>query len=118
MATDSSRLYNAKFLHESLGIPYQYIRGLLKDLSKYGLLISVSGRNGGFRLKKDPSEIYLIEIIDAVEGMDIMTKCIVGFEKCPFDKQCAMHESWVEIRKSILKVLENTSLESFVEAHK
>ena len=118
MAADSSRLYNAKFLHESLGIPYQYIRGLLKDLSKHGLLLSVSGRNGGFRLKKDPSEIYLSEIIDAVEGLDIMTKCIVGFEECPFDKQCAMHESWIEIRKNILKVLENTSLESFVKEHK
>ena len=118
MALDPSRLYNAKTLHENLEIPYQYIRGLLKDLAKHNLLYSIPGRNGGFRFKKDPSKIFLAEIINAVEGLNIMTKCIVGFEECPFDNQCAMHDSWIDIRKNILKVLETTSLENFVEQHK
>ena len=118
MAMESSNLYNAKQLHEKLGVPYQYIRRLLTDLSKYGLLYSVPGRNGGFRFKKKPDEIFLADVIDAVEGLEIMTKCIVGFEECPFDNHCAMHESWIDIRKNILKVLETTSLENFVDQHK
>ena len=88
------------------------------DLSKEGLIISEHGRKGGFRFQKAPKDIYLAEIVDAVEGLDIMTKCIVGFEECPFDNQCAMHESWLDIRKNILKVLETTSLEDFVKEHK
>ncbi|MCF8381317.1 MAG: Rrf2 family transcriptional regulator [Bacteroidales bacterium] len=118
MAQDTVILYNAKNLHEILGVPYQYTRRLLSDLSKKGLVVSEFGRNGGFKLAKPPRDIYLAEIIDAVEGIDIMTKCIVGFENCPFDNHCAMHESWIEIRNNILKVLETTSLENFVKEHK
>ena len=118
MAADTTLVYNAKYLHETLDIPYQYIRRLLTDLSKHGLVVSQHGRNGGFRLQKAPKDIFLSDIVDAVEGVEIMTKCIVGFEECPFDHQCAMHESWIEIRNNILKVLETTSLEKFVEEHK
>jgi len=118
MAADTTFLYNAKYLHETLNIPYQYIRRLLTDLSKHGLIYSKHGRNGGFRLQKASKDIFLAEIIEAVEGIEIMTKCIVGFEECPFDNHCAMHESWVGIRNNILKVLETTSLDNFVEEHK
>lgn len=115
MAEHDDRMYSAKSLHETLGIPWQYLRQLLTSLSKDGFISSTQGRSGGFMLKKTPDEISLADIVEAVEGLNIMNTCIMGFKECPFDHDCAMHETWIETRDGILEVLKNTSLASLRE---
>lgn len=102
--------YSAKQLHEILEIPWPYLRQLLTSLSKTGFIVSVQGRKGGFYLQRSAEEISLADIVDSVEGLDVLGTCIMGFNKCPFDHTCAMHETWEQTRESILKVLKNTTL--------
>ena len=102
--------YSAKKLHEELEIPWPYLRQLLTDLSKNGFIKSIQGRNGGFLLQKSANDITLAEIVDSVEGLNVFGTCIMGFNKCPFDQTCAMHEAWMSTRESILSVLRNTTL--------
>lgn len=112
MAEHKDEKFSAKTLNEILGIPWQYLRQLLTSLSKDGFINSIQGRGGGFRLSKDPKEITLAEIVDAVEGLNVMNTCIMGFENCPFDHKCAMHETWEETRDGIINVLKTTTLAS------
>ncbi len=102
--------YSAKQLNEILEIPWPYLRQLLTSLSKSGFIVSVQGRNGGFYLQRSAEEISLADIVDSVEGLDVLSTCIMGFNKCPFEHTCAMHETWEQTRESILKVLRNTTL--------
>ncbi len=112
LAQNDGQLYSAKELYEELGIPWQYLRQLLTSLSKDGFISSTRGRNGGFRLDKDPKDITLASIVDAVDGLSVFNTCVMGFEECPFDQECAMHETWEKTRDSILDVLRTTTLES------
>lgn len=118
LAKHDGEQYSAKKLNEVLEIPWPYLRQLLTSLSKSGFIFSTQGRNGGFQLKKPAKQIVLAEIIDSVEGLDVLSKCIMGFEKCPFDHTCAMHEVWEDTRASILNVLNNTTLDIFLKAGK
>lgn len=102
--------YSAKQLNEILEIPWPYLRQLLTSLSKSGFIVSVQGRNGGFYLQRSAEEISLADIVDSVEGLDVLSTCIMGFNKCPFENTCAMHETWEQTRDSILKVLRHTTL--------
>ncbi|MCD4770666.1 MAG: Rrf2 family transcriptional regulator, partial [Bacteroidales bacterium] len=104
---------SANFLHEELDIPHQYLRQLLTNLSKSGFIIGTRGREGGFILGKKVDEIYLAEIIDSIEGLEMFNTCIMGFKECPFDNKCAMHETWIETRDNIISILKNTSLAEF-----
>jgi len=113
MATDKKEVYSAKYLHDQLGIPLQYLRQLLTTLSKNGFIHSQRGRSGGFEFLKDPKEIFLAAIIDSIEGLDAFNKCFLNFKECPFDNPCAMHETWQESRKKIIDVLMTTSIENF-----
>ena len=110
MADHEGEKYSAKTLHEQLEIPWPYLRQLLTGLSKSGFIQSVQGRNGGFLLQKPAHKIILSEIIDSVEGLNVLGTCIMGFEKCVFNHTCAMHEVWAETRQNILNVLNNTTL--------
>ncbi len=111
MADHDKETYSAKKLNELLEIPWPYLRQLLTNLSKSGFIYSTQGRNGGFRLQKPADQIVLAEIIDSVEGLDVLDTCIMGFKKCPFNHTCVMHEVWEETRDNILMVLNNTTLD-------
>jgi len=112
MAANDSTTYSAKDLHNQLDIPYPYLRQLLTSLSKHGLISGARGRSGGFTLDKNPSDIYIADIIDAVEGFEVQSICIIGMKECPFDHACAMHNNWIEARDNMVSILTNTSLAS------
>jgi len=115
LAVHREERFSAKKLNQELGIPWPYLRQLLTALSKEGLIDSMQGRSGGFTLQHDPSGITLNQIVEAVEGKDSFRKCIMGFKDCPFDYQCAMHSVWEDSRKTIQKVLNETTLSNLIK---
>jgi Rrf2 family protein len=110
MAADHSQLFAADYLHQKLHIPQRYLRRLMTELSKKGLVESTMGRYGGFTFARDPSDIFLADIIIAVEGSVFINPCIMGFEECALKNPCPIHDRWERTRKSIMDVLTTVSL--------
>lgn len=55
-------------LAASGGMPERFLLQILRDLTKQGILQSTRGGGGGFALARDPAEISLLDLIEAVEG--------------------------------------------------
>lgn len=110
MAINEGENMSAKYLHDKLSIPYPYLRQILTNLSHHGFIQSKRGRSGGFAFSKPKEEIFIADIIDSNDELKSLDKCILGFNNCPFDKQCSMHEIWEKTRNNIFKVLKETSL--------
>ncbi len=110
MAKNNTELKSAKYLHNKLNIPYKYLTRLMTDLVKNNYLISIKGRNGGFKLNKELSEITLANIIESVEGMESFNSCILGFHECSSENPCAMHFIWEENKHNFVQTLEKTTL--------
>lgn len=115
MATQNNGLFTAKFLHEQLNIPYKYLTRLMTNLVRSGCLVSIQGREGGFRINKQPRGITLDKIIEAVEGMDSFNSCILGFDECSDDNPCALHFVWEKNKADFLNTLETTTLEDLAK---
>lgn len=114
MANHSDENLSADFLNSQLDIPYQYLRHILTKLSKNGLIKSTRGRSGGFELARDVSTIYIADIIEITEGLEGFNKCVLGFQTCPFDNKCAIHDLWDDSRNNIIKILRETSLANLI----
>ena len=110
MGKDFQRLYSAKQLVEALKISDKYLRRLMTDLTKSGIVVSVQGRDGGYVIAKKPEQIKLADIIEAMEGMDKYTGCLLGFENCSDEKPCALHSSLGSIREEFFRVFTQKSL--------
>ncbi|HEY5591330.1 MAG TPA: Rrf2 family transcriptional regulator [Paludibacter sp.] len=110
MGKDVQRLYSAKQLVEELHISDKYLRRLMTDLTKSGIISSIQGRDGGYLIAKKPEEIKLADIIEAIEGMDKYTGCLLGFENCSDENPCALHTSLGPIRQEFFSVFTNKSL--------
>lgn len=118
MAGEPEELFSSDRLHSELQIPKKYLQRLLTDLSKNGLIESMRGKYGGFRLARNSSKIYLSEIIEAVEGFKTEPTCFFGFGHCINTTPCTMHDIWEKSQTEMIKVLSTTKLSELIKKEK
>ena len=53
---------------QARGIPERFLLKVLKPLVSARVLHSVKGPNGGYRLAKAPSDISVLDVVEAVDG--------------------------------------------------
>ncbi len=64
-------------------LPAAYLNKQLQALVRAGILASVPGPRGGFRLERDPSEISLLDVVVALEGPEDAFRCTSILGKGP-----------------------------------
>jgi Rrf2 family protein len=65
----------ASRLAEFHGVPAAYLAKSLQALSRAGIVESVPGRHGGYRLGRQPGEVTLLDVVEAVEGHESSFRC-------------------------------------------
>jgi len=71
----SSESIGIKDLAEFQGISETYLSKVFGKLSKAGIVISVPGVKGGYRLSKSPEDISFWDVVEAVEGPKRIFQC-------------------------------------------
>jgi Rrf2 family iron-sulfur cluster assembly transcriptional regulator len=99
------------------GISLSYLEQLFSRLRQNGLVTSVRGPGGGYRLAMALSEVSVSAIIRAVDELIDATQC-GGNENCKDEKRCMTHDLWTSLNRKIFDYLEGVSLEHLVAAQK
>ncbi len=97
-------------MSQKLDISFHFLTKILQQITQAGLMHSYKGPNGGINLSKNPREITIIEIIDAIDGLDVFTECVIGLPGCGKNKPCPLHEKWAIARQELQDMFENTTL--------
>lgn len=105
-------------ISDDLDISRHFLTKVLQELTKAGLLESMKGPKGGVRLMYSGDEVHLVEIVAAIDGMDILTECALGLPGCGSEKPCPIHDKWADTRDEIRKMLAETSLQDLVDRGK
>jgi Rrf2 family iron-sulfur cluster assembly transcriptional regulator len=92
-------------LADRLEIPYHFLGKILQKLTKKGLLRSMKGPNGGFSLGVPARNITLFRVVEAVDGVEFTSSCVMGFRDCSGESPCAVHETWAGLRQGISAML-------------
>jgi Rrf2 family protein len=101
---------STKFIEEQTLIPPPFLRRIVADLSRSGLIHTFPGPNGGLQLARAPHEINLLRIWEAVEGRLLISDCIEFPEECPLDCNCPVRSYWGRLQAVLVKEMESTSL--------
>ena len=101
-------------ISERQGISLSYLEQLFSRLRKHGLVTSVRGPGGGYRLGKCSAQIAVADVITAVDESVDATKCM-GQGNCQGGHQCLTHTLWSDLSKRIEEFLQNISLAELVE---
>ena len=109
LAQDEDHISNVTEVSRKMHIPKTFLAKIFQRLAKAGLVESVRGMNGGFRLSKKPSAISLLDIMEAIQGSSCINVCAVDSRKCKRSSTCAVHPFWVKLRKEVdLRMREQT----------
>jgi len=107
---DQGKLVMARQIAEDAGLPSHFLAKLLQQLARKGLVKSNKGPSGGFALGMPPKDICLLDIIEAVDGLEDLNRCPIGHTKCNDHNGCPMHHGWESVHSRIVDYLEQTSL--------
>ena len=101
-------------------IPENYLRRLLIELKRGGLVASQKGPSGGYMLARPPARITMADVVEIIEGDYTPVECLeVGPTSfCSRDSGCPMRDIWREVRDSVVGILRNATLQSLAERRK
>ncbi|ROR29736.1 Fe-S cluster assembly transcription factor [Inmirania thermothiophila] len=95
------------------GISLSYLEQLFAKLRRRGLVASVRGPGGGYRLARPAAEIAVGDVIAAVDEEVSAMRC-GGLGNCHDDEPCLTHELWCELSRRIQDFLAGISLGDLV----
>lgn len=96
-----------------------YILQIFLLLRKAGIVTSIRGAMGGYMLSRDPSEINVGQILEALEGPMAPVACIVDGckEPCSNYEMCATRLLWQKVKEQMDAVTSSITLESLVNQY-
>ncbi len=111
-----ARLLSVPRIAASEAIPLPVLPGIMRLLTRAGLVAVHRGRTGGYCLARPADRISLLEIVEAVEGHRQQRTCILRGGPCPEADQCAVHGLFVAAREAFRSSLASATLESAAAA--
>ncbi|NMB82776.1 MAG: Rrf2 family transcriptional regulator [Ignavibacteria bacterium] len=108
-------IFNAEEVSKELKVPKEFVSKVMQMLTNSGIIGSKKGKSGGFYLAKSPANIRLIDIVEAIDGLDVFNFCVLGFPGCSSEKPCPVHDKWGKLRDEAYKMLSEETLEQLKE---
>ncbi len=102
------------------GVPENYLRRLLIELKRGGLVLSQKGPSGGYMLARPPARITMADVVEIIEGGYTPVECLEDGANsfCPRDGGCPMRDVWRDVRDAVVGILRNATLQSLIERRK
>lgn len=82
LGSRTDRMVSAREMASALKVSEAHLAKVLQRLAREGIVRSVRGPKGGFRLARDAHQITLLEVYEAVEGPVMASNCLLGQPAC------------------------------------
>jgi len=96
-------------------IPPSFLAKIISQLSIAGLLHTSRGARGGVTLAREPRDITLLEVIEAIDGPIMLNECVGDSATCSFDEECPLRPVWCEAQNDLVNRLKATDFEQLLE---
>jgi Rrf2 family protein len=90
-------------------IPPSFLAKIISQLSVAGLLHTSRGARGGVSLARDPEEISLLDVVEAIDGPILLNECVADDGACTFSEDCPMRPIWCDAQEHLVGKLQSTS---------
>ena len=116
--SDRGKPISIRELSSIEGISPEFLEQIFFRLRKSGIIKSTRGPGGGFQMEKDPSEVTVKDIFNAVGEEVSLTPCTVEDEMrkdCDHEKNCLAHDMWVETADYINSYFSSITIQDILE---
>lgn len=97
------------------GVPQAFLRKIIGDLAKAQLVRTYAGPRGGVVLTKEPEEVNMLTIYEAVEGPILLNTCLLQPGECENQETCPGHDFWGHMQNVLVAEMKKNNLKNSVE---
>ena len=115
---DGVTLVSAAEIAENRKLKRPFVRKVLSELARAGVVKSSTGPGGGFTLAMAPSEIALADVVDLFERTDSETICPFGGGICGTGEPCPLHEEYLRTKNETHAFYARTHFDIFQQSHR
>lgn len=116
---DNGEYIALKDVSSRQNISVKYLEQIVSALSRAGLLKSVRGPQGGYKLSKRPGEITAGDVLRITEGSLSPIPCLENDNNvCEHYHECTTVDFWSGLYKTINDYVDSVSLEELAEKYK
>ena len=115
LAVERSRLMSGREIAARTEVPARFLARVLGQLSAADIVEARIGRTGGYRLRRLPARLSILEVVETVEGPARSTRCVLRQQRCDPDAPCAIHPIWSSAQDGVIETLGETTLAALVE---
>jgi Rrf2 family protein len=116
---DEGGLIPAREIAERQQVPLRFLEQQLGALSRAGLVESFRGAGGGCRIARDPADITVAQIADAIEGQIYPVFCLEPSDHtCFADSRCGLQGFWADVARAVQEVFERTTVADLAARHR
>jgi len=107
----------AKTIADAERIPLRFLLKLLRKLGMAGIVKSYRGVGGGYALAREPGQITLKEVLEAIEGPIYINRCLYDPEFCNMKRAgyCKVHQALEKIQLGLVQDLESISFQDLMK---
>lgn len=100
---------------EEQHIPPSFLAKIISQLSVAGLLHTSRGARGGVSLARNPGDISLLDVVEAIDGPILLNDCVMDTSTCTFSQDCPMRPIWCDAQRELVDRLRATSFSRFAQ---
>ncbi len=78
-----------------------FMHKIMRSLRDAGIVSAKRGPSGGFTFERDPGDVDLLEVVQAIQGSFRVNRCVIGLGVCPRSGECPLRPTWLRIQKEL-----------------
>lgn len=114
LALTPDQLVPTSTLAKHTQVPVHYLAKVLQQLAAARLITGRRGVGGGYRLARQPSQITLIQVVNAVSPVERITTCPLGLSTHG-SQLCSLHRRMDAAAKAIIDILDGVTLQDLID---
>ena len=95
-------------------IPPSFLIKIISQLTIAGILHTWRGARGGVRLAREPKDITLLEVIEAIDGPIQLNECVEANGNCAFEENCPMRLVWCDAQNELIAKLKTSNFAQMI----
>ena len=97
-------------------VSYPLACKLMQKLHGSKLVDSCMGPKGGFSLGRKPSEITLLEVVEAIQGPISLNKCLLSSDACTRQMNCSVRAKLAGVQETIVNSLAGITFDDLLQS--
>jgi len=99
------KLVSRRIVAEYFDIPDKFLAKIAQQLARPKIIAIKQGARGGYVLTRDPANLTMLEVVEAIIGRISLNDCVEDADTCPSSSNCAVNRVWTRARNQLRETL-------------